>query len=129
MPIIQPDLSEVQSNVIEPNTWMANITNVETGISKNGNPKIVVHLDVTAQGGKQFKRQSHLIITGKGAFQFEQLLRATGFGDVADAYKNPNAPKPDFDTDMLIGKPVNVVVEADTYNGAPSDKIQQFLAA
>lgn len=128
MPILRPDLSEVKEfKAIRPaGTYRADIKNVTAGMSKTGNPKIVVDLDIDVNG-EIYKREAHLVISGKGAFNFEQLLRATGFGAVADAYKSTDGPKPDFDSDNLIGKSVIVIVEEDVYNDRPSDSIKGYL--
>lgn len=126
MPIIEPDLSEVQSNVIEPGTYPAKVEAVDAGTSGAGNPKIVAHLEIEA-GSRTFKRQAHMVISGKGAFNYESFMRACHFGDYIDQVKAGN--KVGFDTDQLVGQKLNVVIEADMYNGQPSDKIKSFLPA
>jgi hypothetical protein len=128
MPILRPDLTEVQEfKAIRPaGPYRASIKNVVAGMSKTGNPKIIVSLEIDVHG-EIFKRDAHLAISGKGAFNFEQLLRAAGFGAVADAYKATDGPRPDFDSDNLIGKDVIVVVEEAIYNDRPSDNINGYL--
>lgn len=131
MPIVNPDLSEVASQTaIEPGTYKAKVTNVEAGVSKSsGNPMLTVSLDVMVDG-KARPRTAYLVISGKGAYGFEQMLRATGFGDIADKFKDPNVqPKPDFDTDQLIGQELEVVVEQEPYNSELRDKIRSYLKA
>lgn len=128
MPLINPDTSEA-SGAIEAGTYPAKITKVETGTSKSsGNPMIIVHLDVTVNG-KVRPRTTYCVITGEGAFGFDQLLRATGFESVADQYKQKNGEKPAFNTDDLEGQELNVVVEPDTYNGQLRDRVQSYLKA
>lgn|SRR5512138_1500396 len=124
MPIIEPDLSQIQSNVIEPGTYRAKITSADPGISSSNNPKIVAKLDVDVNG-KTYHRQSHLVTSGAGAFNFESLLRAVHMGDIADRLRA--GEKVPFDTDSLIGQEVAVVVEASIYNNQPSDQIKSFL--
>lgn len=122
-PIITPDLSEV-NKPIDPGTYEAKIISVEAKTSKNDNPMIVAKFQIDASG-KEYYRNSYMVITGAGAFNFEQLLRATHFDDVANSMKS-GSPVP-FDTDNLIGQEVIVVIESDVYNGAITDKIKSFL--
>lgn len=129
MPIIQPDTSGMmEQGAIEPGTYPAKIIDVEFQNSKSsGNPMIVPKIEITVEG-KPRTRKAYLVITGEGAFNFDQLLRATGFGDTADQLKDPSVqPKPEFDTDELIGQEMQVIVEADTYNGQLRDKIRGYL--
>jgi hypothetical protein len=126
MPIINPDLSEV-NKPLEPNTYPAEISApIDMQVSKAGNPMIVIPF-VLNNNGKNVKRTVRQVITGAGAFGFEQLLRATGFDDVANSLKSGN-PQP-FDTDKLVGQKLNVTVETDTYNGQLTDKITGYLKA
>lgn len=131
MPIVNPDTSAAQEmSAIEPGTYKAKITDVEFKNSKSsGNPMIVPKFAVQV-GDKERPRSAYLVITGEGAYGFDQLLRATGFDEMADKYKaKDGGAKPDFDTDELIGQELNVVIEADTYNGQLRDKIKSFLRA
>ena len=128
-PIIQPDLSEAQAlTPIEPGTYKAKIEAVEFKNSKQGNPMIVPKFAIEVEGKKR-SRNAYLVITGEGAYGFEQLLRACGFTEVADQCKNPDVPNPPFDTDSLVGQELQLVVESDMYNNAPSDKIKAYLKA
>lgn len=131
MPIVNPDTSAVkEQGPIDPGTYPAKITAVEFQTSKNsGNPMIVPSFDVTV-GETVRPRKAWLVITGEGAYGFDQLLRSTGFDELADQYKDPSVqPKPGFDTDDLVGQELMVVVESDTYNGQLRDKIRTFLKA
>lgn len=131
MPIVNPDLSEVSSQAaIEAGTYKAKVSAASLEVSKSsGNPMIVLDLAVMVDG-KERPRKAYLVISGKGAYGFEQVLRATGFNDVADAYKDPTVqPKPDFDTDDLIGQELEVVIEQEPYNGQLRDKIRSYLKA
>lgn len=130
MPIVNPDTSNAAGmEPIEPGTYPARITEVDYKTSKSsGNPMIVPKFVITVDG-KERTRQAYLVITGEGAFNFDQLLRACGFEDLADQFKSKDGPKPDFDTDDLIGQELNVVIESDVYNGALRDKIKSFLRA
>lgn len=130
MPIIQPDLSEVKSmGPIEPGIYKGKITAVEYKTSGKGNPMIVPTIEVEVAPEDKRTRNAYLVVTGAGAYGFEQLLRACGFDDVADKYRDPAAEKPAFDTDNLIGQELNVQIESDTYNGQMRDKIQSYLKA
>lgn len=130
MPIINPDTSNVTGmEAIEPGTYPAKITDVEYKTSKaSGNPMIVAKFNVMVEGIER-PRLAHLVITGEGAYGFDQLLRATGFEEQADAYKSKDGDKPDFDTDDLIGQELNVVIESDTWQGQLRDKIRSYLKA
>ena len=126
MPVIKPDLTEV-NKPIEPGTYEANLTGpIDLATSKAGNPMLVIKLGVQVNG-KTVPRTLRQVVTGAGAFGFEQLLRACKFGDLADDLRRGGHP--DFDTDKLIGQKLQVVVEADTYNGQITDKITGYLPA
>lgn len=127
MPIISPDLSEV-NKPLDAGTYPAEVeAPIDMATSKNDNPMIVVPFRVDIGNGKSRKRTARLVITGAGAFGFAQLLRACKFGDVADALQH--GEKAPFDTDKLVGQKVNLVVEADTWNGNLTDKITGYLPA
>lgn len=130
MPVIQPDTSaQVDMSPIEPGTYRAKIVSVDAGVSKAGNPKIDVHLEVTANG-KVRPRTASLVTSGEGSWGFDQLLRATKFTQLADQYKDPSVnPKPGFDTDKLVGQEVNVVITEDVWQGNKRDKITGYLPA
>lgn len=131
MPIINPDTSNMlDMSAIPAGTYPGEIVKADYETSKSsGNPMIVVTTDVEVDGKKR-PRKSYLVISGEGAYGLDQLLRAVGMGQLADQYKDPHvSPKPDFDTDYLIGQKVNVIIEPDTYNGQLRDKIKGFLPA
>ena len=128
MPIINPDLSEVKSQgPIEPGVYRAKILEVDYKTSGKGNPMIVPKIEVEVGQDDKRTRNAYLVITGAGAYGFEQLLRATGFDDIADAYQDKDAQKPAFDTDQLIGQELQVQIESDTYNGQLRDTIKSYL--
>jgi hypothetical protein len=127
MPIIHPDTSEIPSNdPVEPGVYAGKIISVDTKISNAGNQMIVPKVEFNA-GGQRRVRNDYVVVTGKGAFKFDQLLRATGFEGVADALRDGSGSS--FDTDELIGVEVNVQIEADTYNGELRDKVAGYLKA
>jgi hypothetical protein len=130
MPIINPDTTQMlEMGAIEPGTYLAEISAVESKLSKAGNPMIVVDFGIQV-GDSVRPRKSYLVITGEGAYNFDQLLRACGFHQLADQYKDKNvSPKPSFDTDQLIGQRVNVVIEPNLYNGEMRDQIKSYLPA
>jgi hypothetical protein len=131
MPIVNPDTSNIsEQGPIDPGTYKAKIVGVDFQTSKSsGNPMIVPNLEVDVNG-KMRPRKTWLVITGEGAYGFDNLLRACGFDEIADQFRDPAVqPKPDFDTDQLIGQEVNVVIEPDTYNGQLRDKVRSFLRA
>lgn len=130
MPLINPDTTQMlEMGAIDPGTYKAEIAAVEFKSSKAGNPMIVVDFQVEVNGTKR-PRKAYLVITGEGAYNFDQLLRATGFTTLADQYKDKNVqPKPSFDTDMLVGQSLNVVIEPNLYNNEMRDQIKGFLSA
>lgn len=129
MPTINPDTSAAQEmSAIEPGTYRAKIVSVEFKMSKSGNPMIVPKFELDVEGKKR-NRQSYLVISGEGAYGFDQLLRACGFADLADQYKDPNQANPPFDTDDLVGSELEVVVDTDMYNGEKRDNIKKYLRA
>lgn len=129
MPLITPDTSQAQDmSPIEPGTYPAKIVGVDVKTSKQGNPMIVPKFKINV-GGKERTRQAYLVVTGEGAYGFDQLLRATGFGAVADQYKDPSQPNPPFNTDDLIGQELNVVMEENIYNGEKRDAVKSYLKA
>ena len=112
---------------IEPGTYPAKCTNVEFGLSKKGNPMITPTIEVIVNG-KARTRKAFLVTSGEGAMGFDQLLRACGFEDLADKYRDPSVqPKPDFDTDQLIGQEFEVVIDQQLYEGQKRDFIQTYL--
>lgn len=131
MPVITPDTSNISDQgPIPAGTYKAKITQCEYKQAKEtGNPMIVPKFAVEVEG-KERPRNAYLVITGEGAYGFDQLLRACGFDELADKYRDKDVqPKPAFDTDDLVGQEVNVVIEPDTYNGQLRDKIKSFLKA
>jgi hypothetical protein len=131
MPVVNPDTSAAQEmTAIPAGTYKAKIVEVTFETSKSaGNPMIVPKFEVMVDG-KPRTRKAYLVITGEGAYGFDQLLRSTGFDTVADQYKvKDGAAKPAFDTDQLIGQELNVVIEAETYNNQLRDKIKSYLKA
>jgi hypothetical protein len=135
MPVVNPDTSAAQElTALPPATYKAKIKEVEFKTSKSaGNPMIVPKFEVEVPGSdKPRTRQAYLVITGEGAYGFDQLLRACGFDEIADKIKAPavdGVEKPAFDTDELIGQELNLVIEADSYQGQLRDKIKSFLKA
>lgn len=130
MPLIQPDTSEaLDQGPIDPGTYKAKIVEAVPGVSKGkGNPIVTTKFHVDVEG-KTRTRTAWLVTSGEASFQFDQLLRCTGFEAQADAFKAKGGDKPPFDTDWLVGQEVNVVIAADEYQGQLRDKIQSFLKA
>lgn len=122
MPLLEPDLSDV--GPIQPGTYTGKILTAEAKTSKSGN-QMSVHKISLNVNGKSRERDVYLVVAGKGAYGFFNLLKACGFRDIAD--RMAAGEKVQFDNDQLIGQEVNCVVEPDTYNDSPSDKIASFL--
>lgn len=127
MPILNPDLSEVQGQEpIDPGTYKARISAAEASKSKAGNDMVVPTFAVNVDG-KERVRKAWLNTTGPAAFKFDSLLRAVGFEELANRYKAKE--KVPFDTDTLIGHELNVVIDIEMYNNEPRDTIKSFLKA
>lgn len=125
MAIITPDLSQVESGTIEPGTYPAKIVSADPGTSNSGSPKIVVKMEVNV-GGKARPRTAHIVTSGKGAFNFDRLLRACRLDTDADGIKaNPGSYA--FDTDKLVGQELNVVIDSELYQGEARDQIKSFV--
>ncbi|CAB4165415.1 Protein of unknown function DUF669 [uncultured Caudovirales phage] len=128
MPVIYPDTTQmVEMGPIEPGTYPATITAVEGKTSKEkGTPMIVCDFDIVV-GDATRKRKSYIVISGAGAFSFDQILRATGFENVAEQIKN--GEKVPFDTDAMIGQELLVVIDKEVRrdNGELSDKIKTYM--
>jgi len=126
MPIIQPDTSLAQDmGAIEPGTYPAKILECDFQTSKKGNPMIVPKVEITVEG-KTRTRTAYLVVTGEGAFGFDQLLRACGFENLADQYRDPAMDNPEFDTDSLIGQECQVRIDNELYQGNMRDSIKSF---
>lgn len=127
MPLIRPNLSDVtELAALEEGTYPGRIVEITFKESKGGNPMIVVKWAIMHED-KERSRTGYHVITGQGAFMFDQLLRASGFADIADAYKNDPANAPEFDTDRLIGCEANVNMTNDIYQGRKTDNISGYL--
>ncbi len=147
MPVLKPDLTEmVDLSPIAPGTYKAKITEAPTKQSKGDSAKgkksvwmVVPKFEITVDGAdKPRTRTAYLPVEGAGTYGFDQLLRACHFDDLADQYKDPSQPNPDFDTDQLIGQELQVVIDSEIYQptdgagnpqGEPrlQDKIKTFL--
>lgn len=124
MPVITPDLSEVSSlEPIKPGTYKGEIKSLIAKQSKAGNDMLEGKADIEVDGSNR-TRTFWLTFKGKGAYNFEALLRACSLDKQADDFKNGTGA--DFDTDMLVGQQVNFVIEHDTYNGNLTDKVKTF---
>lgn len=123
MPIIEPDLSQV--GPIKPGTYNARCVSANPKKSKEKGTPMVELTSAIEVDGDEREKMDWLIISGKAAFKFEQFLRAVGMDD--DANRLMNGEKVQIDTDVFIGATYSVVVEADTYNDAPTDRIASYL--
>lgn len=119
MPVLNPDTSQAEdySTPIEPGTYRARITTADAGKSKRGNQKLVAKVEITIPGSNNPRtRTIHQVVEGEGAFGFDQLLRACNLEELAAAFKDPSvSPKPAFDTDVLVGQELQVVIEHQLY--------------
>lgn len=128
MPVIQPDLSEVDSLIADGSYPAKFVAPIEVKTSSKGNQVIWAPVEVTVEG-KTRKRLAFLVISGRGAFGFAQALRAVNMDQLADAYQsNDGSPKPPFDTDSLIGQEfIAQITQKLDDNGVMRDNITGFL--
>lgn len=125
MPIIEPDLSEVESiKPMEPGTYRATCLTAVPKTSSSGNPMLEVESEVDYNGQTR-KKKDWIVTSGKAAYKFENFLRAVGMDEAADKLRAKE--RFPIDTDNFLGATYNVVVEADTYNGEPTDRISKYL--
>lgn len=132
MPIIAPDTSMAEDFAPLDGTYPAKILAVAYEISKKGNPMIVPEFEIQIGNGKVRNRKTYLVITGAGAMNFDQLLRAAGFSELADQYRDPAVANPEFDTDRLVGCELQVVMQKRMYNDATGtqklgDEVSTYL--
>lgn len=127
MPIITPNTSEqLDLTPMEPGPKTARINAVEATKSKKGTPMLVLDLTVT-DGDQERPRKDWVVTEGPGSSKFDQLLRAIGMPDLADAYKNNTGEG--FDTDTLLGQEVTVITDKSLDNkGQLRDGISAYLA-
>jgi hypothetical protein len=125
-PLINPNTSEALDMSPIKGTRHGKIVSAEPGVSKAGGAKVVVKWEVDVDGQKR-PREQHLAISGKGSGGFDNLLRAVGFSELADKYKDPNQPNPPFDTDLLTGLEANLVFAPNLYEGQERDQISTVL--
>ncbi len=125
MPIIEPDLSAVESlSPMEPGTYPATCLSAIPKTSSSGNPMIEVESEVNYNGQTR-KKKDWIVTSGKAAYKFENFLRAIGMDEAADKLRA--GERFPIDTDTFLGATYNVIVEGDTYNGEPTDRIQKYL--
>jgi len=127
MTLLTPNTSEMEDlTPIEPGTFAATIVKAEADKSKAGNQMIVPTFEVAVGDGTR-TRKSYLAIEGRGTWGFDQLLRACDMDELADQYKDPTVENPPFDTDVLIGQSVMLVIDTQEYQGQPRDTITTYL--
>jgi hypothetical protein len=143
MPLIQPDTSEAADlSPIPEGTYPGKIKEVKPTKSKKQENMLETKVSITVPGSdKPRTRKTWIMIEGAGAGNFDQLLRACHFDELADKYKDPSiTEKPPFDTDSLVDQDVNVVIVPEIYQrtgpdgnpvGEPElrDRIKGFLKA
>lgn len=141
MPIITADTSQATDfEASQPGTYLAKIVNEipAQGKPKEGNPKgtpgLKVELEFTAprladNEVRVVTRTAWLPTAGKGTFGLDQLLRCTGNKDTADRIKAAAGSPISWDTDIIHGKTVNVIISNQPYNNKLSDQVESFLPA
>lgn len=140
MPILLPDTSEMEDlRPTVPGTYRARITKVDQQATKakgdkpGGQPMAVPNfqfeapaLENPSEGPRKVNRRVFLMISGAGSFNFDQLLRSTGNGEIADQVK-ANPGRVAVDTDVFLNKEVHVVLANGLYEGRLQDNITAFL--
>lgn len=142
-PILMPNTSDMEDfRPSRPGTYRARIVKVEPKRSKvkeggKGNQQMIevfFKLEAPALDDGQernISRRSNLMLEGAGTFGFDQILRATQNGPLADQIK-ANPGQVGFDPDVLIDKEVQVVLSNQMYQPAQgqarlSDQIDSYL--
>lgn len=128
-PIVTPDTTQmVNMGPIDPGTYKAKVKacGAQKGKEKGTN-MIVPEFEV--QVGEDVRpRTAYICIEGKGAWNFDQFLRAVHMDALADQYADPNVqPKPPLDTDIFVGQELQVVIEPNMYQGQLRDQITGYL--
>lgn len=128
-PVITPDTREAEDMTTqEPGTYKARIESVEPTKSKEKQQQmIIVKCKATKGDGSHFTRNCYVMCEGKGAGNFEQLLRACKLDALADTLRT-SGPQP-FDTDVLVGQEVMIILDHEEYKGQMRDRINGFLRA
>ena len=126
MPIVQPDTSSVQNT--EPGTYPASITGIVVDTSQKGDAMLRLVFEVNANG-KMKNMNDIVMLEGRGVFKLIDLLRAIDQEDLANTYVDPASDMPPFDTDILQGAELEVVVDTEMYEGRARDAIQRYLKA
>lgn len=142
MPILKPDTSNAADlSPINEGIYKGSIVAVTAKKSKEKQENMLELKCKLQVDGKEKERTTFVMLEGKGAGAFDNLLRAVHMDQLADVYKDPNVTdKPDFDTDSLLNQEVQFRIEADLYQkkddqGNPvgsariTDKIVGFLKA
>lgn len=141
MPIITADTSQATDfEASEPGTYLARIINEIPAVGKVkpgqtvGTPGLKVELEFSAprlsdKEVRTITRTAWLPTAGKGTFGLDQLLRCTGNKDLADSIKAAAGSPYSWDTDVIHGKQVNVIISNQPYNNKLSDQVESFLPA
>lgn len=129
MPVIMPDTSAAEElSNIEPGTYPATIVSAVPKTSKEkGTPMLEVTFNVNV-GGKERTRKTWVMTAGPGSFNFDTLLRAVHQEQLADEIK-ARPGQVAFDTDVLTGQLVQVVIETELYQGQQRDRVKTYLPA
>ena len=127
MAIIQPDLSEAEDLApIDPGTYKARIVKGDRQDSAEKKLPMYVPTFKVEVNGKERTRKAFIMTQGPGSFNFDQILRVCGETHLPDQIK-ANPGRVPFDTDLLNGKELNVVITHNEYKGQMRDQIQSFL--
>jgi hypothetical protein len=126
MPVVQPDTT--QSAPLEEGTYRAKIKSCDVAKSRQkGTNMIVPVFEIITGDGDTTELTSYLVIEGRGTFGFDALLRACHMDELANVFMNKDAEHPPFDTDVLLGQELLVVVTAGEYDGRPTANISNYL--
>jgi len=122
MPLITPDLSEVDSNEIAPGTYAARIKDGTLKTSQAGKEYIEWTLELFGNPTVNNRLVWHRTpFTGKGAFRFQQMYKAA-IGQDMDGNQA-------VDTDSMIGKEITVgLVNSPDQNGRLRTEVKTVTA-
>lgn len=125
MPIIKPDVTESSAFVLEAGTYPGKLVSHDAMVSKAGNPMLVFDTEVNTPDGKVINRTLRVVTSGKGSFQFIDLLRACHLND--DANRFVQGSNDEFNSDVLNGQEVLFTIEQTTYQDRLQDQITKVL--
>ena len=124
--MLKPNLGDIVSN--DPpvgGPFRGKISRVKDTVSSNNNPMLIVNVEFE-DGGIRYEAAGFHVYRGRGAQGFENLLRATHFGDVADRLMK--GEDLEFDEQQLVDQEVQIYVDEYVKGDGKAKSIQKYVA-